>query len=167
MENLKIIGKIILILVLIIWAAASTFLSYVLFNINKQSAISFSIAEKSLNLVKDKIKYATSSDKSLKDAIKGFEKVKDDYQDHLYVHKYDLEGYKKTVAMTNINKILYAWSVESLQDIENGKKDLAESIKITKTMYDFQVNGLKRAKRMQEVSKKLLPYTETMAKLLK
>jgi len=167
MENLKTVGKIILIIILIIWAAGSTFLSWTLYNINKQSAISFAMAKQSLKMVKDKIQYATSPDKSLKEAIKGFEKVKDDYQDHLYVHKYDLEGYEKTVVMTNINKILYNWSIDSLRDLENGKKDLAESIKITKAMFDFQVKGLKRAKRMQAVSKKLLPYTETMAKLLK
>lgn len=151
---------------LCLWAAGSSFLTYILFQLDKESTVSFALATESFNLAKDKMKLATSSDEALAMARVSLQKMKDEHAKHLPMHEWDVEGYNRTVAMTKQTAYLMQASIKGARDARASRKDMTDSVKMTKDMLALQKKGLVSAKEMYALTQQLAPFSEMIAKML-
>lgn len=151
---------------LLLWAGGSSFLTYILFQLDKESTVSFALATESFELAKDKMKLATNSDEALAMARVSLQKMQDEHKKHLPMHEWDVEGYNRTVSMTKQAAYLTQASIKGAWDARASRKDMLESVKLTKDLLALQKNGLVRAKEMYALTQQLAPFSEMIAKML-
>ncbi len=163
---MKSLFKIAFVAGLLLWAGGSSFLTYILFQLDKESAVSFSLGKESFELAKGKMKLATNSDEALAMARVSLQKMQDEHKKHLPMHAWDVEGYNRTVAMTKQAAYLTQASIKGARDARASRKDMLESVKMTKDLLALQKNGLVRAKEMYALTQQLAPFSEMIAKML-
>lgn len=158
--------KKILIVALALIFSGDTLATLILFELHRQTKISYVIGKESLELANEKIKLTPSPQDALAMAEESLRKVKDDYQNHIRLHAWDMEGYQKAMELSKINKHLYRLSSQGAKEAATSKKDMLEGIQTAKNLNAVQKRGLKRAWRMQKISEELLPYSELISKML-
>lgn len=163
MKNFLKIGAVI---GLLLWAAGSTFLTYVLYELDKESAVSFQIAAESFNIAKSKLKLAANTDEALTMARNSLEKMKAEHKKHIRMHEWDVEGYNRAIAMTKQTAYLTQLSVKGAREAKAGKADMLKSVKMSNEMFALQKKGLVRAKEMYALTQQLAPFSEMIAKML-
>lgn len=151
---------------LLLWAAGSTFLTYVLYELDKESAVSFQLAQESFELAKGKMKLATNADEDLAMSRESLKKMRDEHKKHLPLHELDMEGYRRTVAMTKQTAYLTQASIKGAREARLARKDMLASVKMSSDMLAMQKQGVALAKEMHALTQQLAPFSEMIAKML-
>lgn len=151
---------------LLLWAAGSTFLTYVVYELDKESAVSFKLAQESFVLAKSKMKLATNTDEDIAMARESLKKMRDEHKKHLPLHAWDVEGYQRTVAMTKQTAYLTQLSAKGAREAKLARRDMLDSVKMSADMLALQKSGIALAKEMYALTQKLAPYSEMIAKML-
>lgn len=146
--------------------SGDTLATLVLSELHRQTKISYEIGKESLHLANEKIKLTPDPKSALAMAEESLRKVKDDYQNHIRLHAWDMEGYQKAMELSKINKHLYRLSSQGAKEAAASKKDMLEGIQTAKNLNAVQKRGLGRARWMQKISEELLPYSELISKML-
>lgn len=151
---------------LLLGCAGSTLLTWFLYQMQHQSAISFDIGRRSLAQAKKQADLTPDPQVGLDMTYESFEKLKSEQYNQRWLAHWDRIAQKIAQKLSHQGKVLVAMSEQGLREVNFKKKEIARGKKLSRDLLAVQKQSLVLAKEMLALSKKLLPISEALPKLI-
>lgn len=158
--------KLCVVIAFLLACGGSTFFTWFLFQMNKLSAESFEIGKKALEVAQTRAKKTPDPKIGLQMTYESFEKLKSEQYNQRWLAKWDRKGQKIARKLSRQGKILTKMSDQGVKEANARRKDLKKSQELSRELLAIQRKSEALAKEMYELSKKLLPFSEALPRLI-